>query len=89
MEDFVEIVFRFYCLDWLGMSCQFLGMFLLARKKRIGFLVFATGNAAWIGYALITGSLAQIIANLIVGGLNLYGFYKWSNNNMNPISITR
>ena len=59
------------------MTCQFLGIFFIARKQRVGFIIFAIGNAAWIGYAMITGSLAQIIANIVVGCMNGYGFWKW------------
>ncbi len=59
------------------MVCQFIGMFLLARKNSMGFIIFATGNASWILYATMTGSMPQIIANLVVMGFNFYGYWNW------------
>lgn len=78
MELIIASFVKFYFTDWIGMFCQFLGMFLLARKNKTGFLIFGTGNVSWIGYAFITGSLPQVFANFVVMLFNVYGFWSWS-----------
>ena len=70
-------ILAFYGFDWIATICQFLGMFLLARKNKNGFIVFGTGNVFWVFFALMVGSVAQVLANVVVGALNIYGFVRW------------
>jgi len=77
IESLTESLTKFYGFDWLASIGILLGIFLIAEKRRIGFLVMAIGSLLWIAYAVITGSAAQIISNIILVIINLFGWWKW------------
>lgn len=54
------------------------GTFLLADRKRAGFLFLLVGNIIWAYVGLTRNAQADLIAvSLIFGVIDIWGFYKW------------
>lgn len=74
----MEVIFKFYGLDWLAMTFTFFAIYTLGNKNRKGFFIMMLGNASWIIVAIRVDSLAMVLANLIFFILNVRGFLRWS-----------
>lgn len=63
--------------DFLGMALTFTSLLLLGRRRRVGFLVGALANAAWLVFAWKSRSAATVFANVLFGGMNLWVWARW------------
>ena len=58
---------------------ELLGLYLLGKANRFGFLVNLIGNASWIIYSIVTKSaIGLIIVCSVALILNSKGFINWS-----------
>ena len=73
----IDYLFKFYGMDWAAVLFAFLSMYYLGNKNIIGFFCGGASCVCWFAYALMTGSVAQIIANIVFLLMNIRGFYKW------------
>ena len=71
-------LFRFYGIDWIAMIFQFLSIYALGIKSRSGFAFGVVGCAGWGAYGLMTGSVADIAANVICLVMNVLGYVRWA-----------
>ena len=72
-----EAAFQFYATDWLAMFLTFVAFYFLGEQKKVGFIFGMLANIAWLIFAILAGSIATVIANIVLFGLNLRGFLKW------------
>jgi hypothetical protein len=71
-------LFKFYGVDWVAMVFQFSSIYALGGKHRYGFVLGMCGTAAWLVFGFITGSVADIAANMICLGMNVHAYMRWS-----------
>jgi hypothetical protein len=75
----MEIIFKYYGLDWLSMILSICAMILLGNKAKGGFIFFILANITMmaVSYFLLQ-SLALFLGNLIFLVTNFRGFKKWN-----------
>jgi hypothetical protein len=75
----MEILFRYYGIDWLSMLLSILAMVLLGNKVKLGFILFAFANLTMIVMAFyLLQSIALVAGNAIFLITNTRGFLKWN-----------
>lgn len=74
----MNVLTRYYGLDWLAMGLSLLAMYLLGNKNRMGFVTFITANALWVvlGLTLIQ-SYGIAFGNAVFLIMNVRGYAKW------------
>ena len=76
----MEILFKYYGLDWLAMFMNLLAVVQLGNKVKWGFIIFVGANLTWIITAtLLLHSYAIVFGNSIFLLTNIGGFMKWNN----------
>ena len=73
----MDMIFKFYGTDWAAVIFAFLHLHFLGDKRIWGFTFGALSNLCWFAFAVMVGSMAQILANIVFFALNVRGFYKW------------
>jgi nicotinamide riboside transporter PnuC len=73
----MDVVFRYYGVDWLAMVSTFLSLWLLGERRRAGFLIGMVAAGFWFAFGILAGSLANPIANTLFFALNLRGYWRW------------
>lgn len=68
---------KFYGFDWAAMTFSFLQLYTLGSRKRHGFLLGIGANICWFIFGVLSGSLAQMIANIIFASINIRGYILW------------
>lgn len=69
---------KFYGIDWMAMILMFGSIRALGHRHRSGFMLGAGGCLFWILFGVITGSLADIVANVSCLVMNVIGYEQWS-----------
>lgn len=77
-EWIIESASKYHGLDWAAMTFTFLQLYTLGGKRRYGFLLGIGANICWLAFGFLTGSIPQIIANIVFAGMNLRGYLRWS-----------
>jgi hypothetical protein len=80
----VEGLMRYGGVDFVGMGLTFASLLLLTRRRRLGFLLGALANAAWLVFGVSSRSGACVLANLLFGGMNLYAWWRWRQSDLAP-----
>jgi nicotinamide riboside transporter PnuC len=65
-------------LEYIGLFCTVLGMYLNGRKFMSCWAVWIIGDALWIIAYLPRHDWAIIATNVIFVGLNIWGWRAWS-----------
>jgi len=70
-------------LDYLAAGLTCTSTVLLARHRRIGFLILATGAALWLGVAIASTFSGRHITGMVIGSCfticaALYGWARWA-----------
>lgn len=73
----MDLVFRYYGVDWLAMASTFLSLWLLGEGRRSGFLLGMVAAGFWFSFGVLAGSLANPIANTLFFVLNVRGYRRW------------
>lgn len=68
---------RYGGIDFVGMALTFVSLLLLTRRRRLGFLLGALANAAWLAFGIQSRSGACVLANVLFGLMNLYAWWRW------------
>lgn len=71
------MISRYYFLDWLGMALGFVAMWQLGNRDRRGFIPFILSNLIWILIGFWISSLAMLLGNLVLLGVNVRGWFHW------------
>ena len=74
----MDIFLEYYGLDWLAMSTSLFAVYLLANRRRTGFLVFMSANLLWIFTGgFLMNSLGVALGNIIFLLINVHGYNSW------------
>ena len=65
-------------LSWLAMVCTLISAYLLAKKMKSGWVLGIIGCVIWIVYSITTTQPALALTNVVILGIDAYGFYKWT-----------
>lgn len=67
-------------IDLLGhvfYLCLFLGMYLLAKKKKVGWFFRFVGELGWTSLGLALGLSSIVIWGIIFMVIDAFGYYHW------------
>lgn len=64
-------------LDWIAAAVALLGVYVIGRKNKYGFLICMVSGAIWCIVEALTGVYGLFLEVLPLFALNLYNFYKW------------
>ena len=73
----MEKIWKYYGTDWAGMILILISIYYLGKQKKRGFIFGMFGCTAWMAFAIMTESLANLLANFIYIILDGRGFLKW------------
>jgi hypothetical protein len=73
----VESLWRYYGVDWVGIIFSMLSTYYLGQKCKRGFVLGIFGNLAFVGFGVMAGSAANVVANSVYLILNSRGWWKW------------
>lgn len=73
----METLWKYYGLDWIGISFSMLATYYLANKRKRGFLIAMIGNLAFVGFGILAQSAANVLANGMYFLLNARGWLNW------------
>lgn len=68
---------KYHGLDWIAVIMMVSSMYALARQSRFGFIFGGISSLCWIVFGIIVWSVADVSANILCFGLNVWGFWKW------------
>lgn len=73
----MDILFKYYGIDWTAMVMTFCFLYYVGEEKRSGFVFGILASIAWLTFGILAESIANVIANLIFITLNVRGYVKW------------
>ena len=73
-----EIITKYYGIDWTAMVLNAVSIYLLGKKRKLGFFLGVLANIAWIVFAVLAHSVATVVACSIFVFLNARGWWSWS-----------
>ncbi len=73
-----EYLTQYYGIDWAAMILVIVGLWLLGRKQKVGFVVNVAGAVLWIVFNVMVDSVAGVLANAILIFVNIQGWWRWS-----------
>jgi nicotinamide riboside transporter PnuC len=73
-----ETIVRYYCIDWIALVLNAAAIYLLGKKRKIGWPLGVGANLAWILFGIMAHSVATVIACSIFVALNAKGWWNWS-----------
>jgi len=65
-------------LPWLSFLSIVIGMILMARKNKYGWLTYIMANILWAIYWILTHNYFIVLQELFFISVNIYGWHKWS-----------
>ncbi len=77
MDLSIELLTRYYCVDWIGMVATFAHLYYLGEKKWQAWIFGVIASLMWTIFSFMADSVAGVIANIVFFMLNIYGLFKW------------
>ena len=71
------MIFKYFGVDWIIFVLVVTQLWLLANKKRVGFLFGMCGNTCGIFLGYLVESFACIIMNITFVFMHLNAYRKW------------
>jgi nicotinamide riboside transporter PnuC len=72
-----DTVARYYFIDWIALVLNAAAIYLLGKKRRLGWSLGVGANIAWIGFGILAHSAATVVACSIFVALNIKGWWAW------------
>jgi hypothetical protein len=73
-----EVIAKYYCIDWIAMVLNATSIYLLGKKRKLGFSLGIIANSAWIVFGVLAHSVATVVACSIFVALNMRGWWNWT-----------
>ncbi len=64
-------------LDWIAATFALMGVYLIGKKNKYGFLICMISGIVWCIVAVTTAVYGLFLEVLPLFILNMYNFYKW------------
>ncbi|MBN8522072.1 MAG: nicotinamide mononucleotide transporter [Alphaproteobacteria bacterium] len=77
MNDFLKALSLYYGLDWLTLLLGVSGLYLVTKKKKIGFLVSICSCCCGLFVAIVSKQYGFIVHNLVLISIMLRGYFIW------------
>lgn len=74
----MDILLKYYGIDWVAMALSLYAVYLLGNKNKWGFVSFIISNALWIGVGFMMSSYAVSVGNFVFLLMNTLGLIKWT-----------
>lgn len=86
----MDILLKYYGLDWLAMAASLLAVYLMGNKNRIGFISYILANVLWIYLGIFRmQSFGISIGNVFFLIMNVRGYLKWKETKIKTIELKR
>jgi hypothetical protein len=69
---------QYYGIDWLATVCGLTGVYLLGNKNKYGFILFMAASLSWLGFGIMTSSIAMSIGSFIFFCMHFRGWLNWN-----------
>jgi nicotinamide riboside transporter PnuC len=73
-----DTIVRYYFIDWIALVLNAFAIYLLGKKKKVGFALGIVANVAWIIFGILAHSMATVVACTIFVLLNIKGWWNWT-----------
>ena len=73
----LELFTAYYGLDWLAATLMLLGLWMVANKRRSGFLVTVVGSLVGAVVAFMAVQYGFLLSNLAMVFVALRGYVMW------------
>jgi nicotinamide riboside transporter PnuC len=73
-----DVITNYYGIDWTAMVLNAAAIYLLGKKRKLGFVLGVVANIAWIAFAVLAHSVATVVACSIFVFLNARGWWNWT-----------
>lgn len=73
----MEIIIKYYGIDWMAMLMTFCSLYLLGKKNKYGFIFGLLANFFWLCFGILVLSAGNILANVVFSILNIKGYLNW------------
>ena len=77
MEEFFDVAFKYYGLDWIATILTMMSIHFLKHKSVLGFVFGVAASICWLGFTIIAASIAGMIANICFTFMYASGYIKW------------
>jgi len=71
------LLIKYYGVDWLATIMSFLFVYNIGNRRRHAFVFGIIANFSWMTFGFMTGSIANVMANIVFVVLNIRGYLKW------------
>ena len=66
-----------YGLDWIACVLGLIGMYMLTKKQRFGFMVLVFCSLVWLVVGILGNTYGMVAASIIHAIIELIGYLKW------------
>jgi nicotinamide riboside transporter PnuC len=73
-----DVIAKYYGVDWTAMVLNAASIYLLGKKRKLGFSLGVVANVAGIVFAVLAHSVATVVACSIFIVLNARGWWNWT-----------
>jgi nicotinamide riboside transporter PnuC len=73
-----ETIVHYYFIDWVALVLNATAIYLLGKKRKVGFSLGVAANIAWIVFGILAHSMATVVACSIFVVLNMKGWWTWT-----------
>lgn len=63
---------------WIGTAIMAVGSIYIAHKNVLGLWLMLAGNVVWLGVGYASGLSSLVGVSILMGALDYYGIYRWS-----------
>ena len=74
----MDIVLKYYGIDWVAMALSLYAVYLLGNKNKWGFVSFIISNVLWVVAGFMMSSYAVSVGNFVFLLMNTLGLIKWT-----------
>lgn len=65
-------------MDWIAAAFELLGLYLVGKKNRVGFLAGLACNVLWVAYVLSEGTTyGLVVVTVPLAFLNIANYRRW------------
>lgn len=73
----MDLIFKYYAIDWVAMALSLYAVYLLGNKNKWGFVSFIISNVLWVVVGFMMESYAVSVGNFVFLLMNSRGLLKW------------
>lgn len=73
----MDFLLEYHGVDWVATFFNVLALYLIGKKKKIGFVMGFLATIGWMVFGIIAESAATIMANIMFLALNVKGYLEW------------